>query len=277
MTATRPLAGTGINVTPIGFGAGPLGGFYGAVDAQTGAAAARRAYELGVRYFDVAPSVWPWPRRARAGPRAARLAARRFHRIDESRALPRAGRRDGCAAAHARGGRAVQSGARLLARGHAARARAVDAAPRRGTHRPRLYPRRRCAFSGQRSGGGSGVSFGHGRGTPGAGRVEARRRDPRDRHRPQPATLGVALGARGRSRRRDDRRAPDATQPRGRSRPHRRMPRARHRGRRRGSVQWRLLARGADGGARFNYRPASEAVLQSYARMAAYCRAWAST
>ena len=55
MTATRPLASTGIAVTAIGFGAGPLGGFYGAVDAETGAAAARRAYELGVRYFDVAP------------------------------------------------------------------------------------------------------------------------------------------------------------------------------------------------------------------------------
>ena len=55
MTATRPLASTGIVVTAIGFGAGPLGGFYGAVDAETGAAAARRAYDLGVRYFDVAP------------------------------------------------------------------------------------------------------------------------------------------------------------------------------------------------------------------------------
>lgn len=39
----------------LGFGAGPLGGFYGPVDAQQGAAAARRAYELGIRYFDVAP------------------------------------------------------------------------------------------------------------------------------------------------------------------------------------------------------------------------------
>ena len=39
----------------IGFGAGPLGGFYGPVDAQTGAAAALRSFERGVRYFDVAP------------------------------------------------------------------------------------------------------------------------------------------------------------------------------------------------------------------------------
>jgi D-threo-aldose 1-dehydrogenase len=55
MTAMRPLASTGLAVTAIGFGAGPLGGFYGAVDAESGAAAARRAYDLGVRYFDVAP------------------------------------------------------------------------------------------------------------------------------------------------------------------------------------------------------------------------------
>src|SRR5689334_25370305 len=55
MTATRPLASTGVAVTALGFGAGPLGGFYGPVDAEAGAAAARRAYALGVRYFDVAP------------------------------------------------------------------------------------------------------------------------------------------------------------------------------------------------------------------------------
>ena len=39
----------------IGFGAGPLGGFYGPVDAESASATARRAYALGVRYFDVAP------------------------------------------------------------------------------------------------------------------------------------------------------------------------------------------------------------------------------
>jgi D-threo-aldose 1-dehydrogenase len=55
MIASHSLARTGVAVTAIGFGAGPLGGFYGPVDAETGAAAARRAYDLGVRYFDVAP------------------------------------------------------------------------------------------------------------------------------------------------------------------------------------------------------------------------------
>ena len=45
----------GFALPRIGFGAGPLGGFYGPVGSQTGAAAADRAYALGVRYFDVAP------------------------------------------------------------------------------------------------------------------------------------------------------------------------------------------------------------------------------
>jgi D-threo-aldose 1-dehydrogenase len=53
--ATRPLGATGVELTQIGFGAGPLGGFYGPVTAEDGAAAARRAHELGIRYFDVAP------------------------------------------------------------------------------------------------------------------------------------------------------------------------------------------------------------------------------
>ena len=52
---TRTLGSTGLAFTELGFGAGPLGGFYGPVDADAGAAAARRAYELGIRYFDVAP------------------------------------------------------------------------------------------------------------------------------------------------------------------------------------------------------------------------------
>jgi D-threo-aldose 1-dehydrogenase len=53
--ATRALGSTGLALTGIGFGAGPLGGFYGPVDADAGAQAARRAFELGNLYFDVAP------------------------------------------------------------------------------------------------------------------------------------------------------------------------------------------------------------------------------
>ena len=53
--ATRPLGRTGLFISEIGFGAGPLGGFYGPVSAELGAAAARRAYAAGIRYFDAAP------------------------------------------------------------------------------------------------------------------------------------------------------------------------------------------------------------------------------
>jgi D-threo-aldose 1-dehydrogenase len=51
----RTLGRTGLALSEIGFGAGPLGGFYEPVSAEAGAQAVRRAYELGIRYFDVAP------------------------------------------------------------------------------------------------------------------------------------------------------------------------------------------------------------------------------
>jgi D-threo-aldose 1-dehydrogenase len=54
-TSAIPSPTGKLTLPRIGFGAGPLGGFYGAVDAESGAAAARRAHELGIRYFDVAP------------------------------------------------------------------------------------------------------------------------------------------------------------------------------------------------------------------------------
>lgn len=51
----RPLGTTGIELTTIGFGAGPIGGFYGPADSDAGVQAVRRAFELGIRYFDAAP------------------------------------------------------------------------------------------------------------------------------------------------------------------------------------------------------------------------------
>jgi D-threo-aldose 1-dehydrogenase len=53
--ATRPLGRTGIALTELGFGAGPLGGFYGPVTPDEAIGAVRAAWELGIRYFDVAP------------------------------------------------------------------------------------------------------------------------------------------------------------------------------------------------------------------------------
>ena len=53
--ATRTLGRTGIALTELGFGAGPLGGFYGPVTPEEAIGAVRAAWDLGVRYFDVAP------------------------------------------------------------------------------------------------------------------------------------------------------------------------------------------------------------------------------
>jgi D-threo-aldose 1-dehydrogenase len=53
--ATRPLGRTGIALTELGFGAGPLGGFYGPVTPAEATQTVRAAWEAGIRYFDVAP------------------------------------------------------------------------------------------------------------------------------------------------------------------------------------------------------------------------------
>jgi D-threo-aldose 1-dehydrogenase len=52
---TRTLGRTGIALTEFGFGAGPLGGFYGPVTPDEAIGAVRAAWDLGIRYFDVAP------------------------------------------------------------------------------------------------------------------------------------------------------------------------------------------------------------------------------
>lgn len=53
--ATRTLGRSGIALTELGFGAGPLGGFYGPVTPDEATRAVRAAWEAGIRYFDVAP------------------------------------------------------------------------------------------------------------------------------------------------------------------------------------------------------------------------------
>ena len=54
--ATRELAGTGVLVSELGFGSGPLGGFPGApVDDATAQATVEAAWDAGIRYFDTAP------------------------------------------------------------------------------------------------------------------------------------------------------------------------------------------------------------------------------
>jgi D-threo-aldose 1-dehydrogenase len=52
---TRPLGRTGLLLTEIGLGAGPLGGFYGPISHLQAAETVRAAWDFGIRYFDVAP------------------------------------------------------------------------------------------------------------------------------------------------------------------------------------------------------------------------------
>ena len=213
--ATRTLGRTGIALTELGFGAGPLGGFYGPVTPDEATQTVRAAWEAGVRYFDVAPlyghgraevllghvlrelprdefvlstKVGRWLRPQGLGEDPATLAARRA---------------------------AVPSGARLLARRRAAFARAFDAAARRAARGHRDDPRRRRALAGSGGGGRARVHRGDRGRVSRARRAEARGRDPRDRHRAQPGALGAALDGRRRPRLRDDRRALHAAQPRG--------------------------------------------------------------
>ena len=51
----RPLGKTGLNVSLLGYGASPLGGVFGEVEASEGARAVRTAIDRGVNFFDVAP------------------------------------------------------------------------------------------------------------------------------------------------------------------------------------------------------------------------------
>jgi D-threo-aldose 1-dehydrogenase len=52
---TRPVGGTSVRLTEIGFGAAVIGNLYRAVDDDTAAGAVRTAYDAGIRYFDTAP------------------------------------------------------------------------------------------------------------------------------------------------------------------------------------------------------------------------------
>ncbi|MBV9450938.1 MAG: aldo/keto reductase [Streptosporangiaceae bacterium] len=51
----HPLGHSGVEVTELGFGGGPLGGLYTAVARDTAAAALAAAWDGGIRYFDTSP------------------------------------------------------------------------------------------------------------------------------------------------------------------------------------------------------------------------------
>ncbi len=52
---TRELGRTGLRVTPLGFGAAPLGGHYGDVDDAANIAAVRYAVDRGINFIDTSP------------------------------------------------------------------------------------------------------------------------------------------------------------------------------------------------------------------------------
>lgn len=53
--AQIPLGRTSVRVTRLGFGAAPIGGLYAPFPEDEAVATARHAWEMGIRYFDVAP------------------------------------------------------------------------------------------------------------------------------------------------------------------------------------------------------------------------------
>jgi D-threo-aldose 1-dehydrogenase len=55
VTDTVPIGRTGIRVTRLGLGLAPIGGLYSPVSEEQARATVEKAWELGIRYFDVAP------------------------------------------------------------------------------------------------------------------------------------------------------------------------------------------------------------------------------
>ncbi|GIL68633.1 hypothetical protein Vafri_21885 [Volvox africanus] len=51
----RPLGGTGLKVSVLGFGASPLGGTFGAIDEAAGIDAVHHAFRRGINFFDTSP------------------------------------------------------------------------------------------------------------------------------------------------------------------------------------------------------------------------------
>ncbi|HEY0536346.1 MAG TPA: aldo/keto reductase [Actinoplanes sp.] len=55
VTETVPIGQTGVRVTRLGLGLAPIGGLYSPVSEEQARATVEKAWELGIRYFDVAP------------------------------------------------------------------------------------------------------------------------------------------------------------------------------------------------------------------------------
>jgi L-galactose dehydrogenase len=51
----RELGATGLRVSPVGFGASPLGNVFGDIPRDVARATVRRALDLGINFFDTSP------------------------------------------------------------------------------------------------------------------------------------------------------------------------------------------------------------------------------
>jgi D-threo-aldose 1-dehydrogenase len=274
MSARRRLASTGVAVTTIGFGAGPLGGFYGAVDAETGAAAARRAYELGVRYFDVAP-LYGYGRAELVLGHALRDLPR-----DDFVLSTKIGRHLIPAGVTGAPPRMREEGAPfnpVLDYSRDGTLRALEQSMQRlGMARIDLVYIHDVDAHSQGSEAAAEAAFRSAMVGALPALVELKRAGVI-------GAIGVGLNQPHWALRWVHEAQLDAVMIAGRLTLLNREAEAglidecRARGTAvvaAGVFNGGLLARGVGGGARFNYRPASEAVLQSYERMAAYCRAW---
>lgn len=54
----RELGKTGLKISSVGFGASPLGNVFGPVSDQEAIASVRRAFDLGINFFDTSPWVF---------------------------------------------------------------------------------------------------------------------------------------------------------------------------------------------------------------------------
>ena len=84
-TARRRVGRTALTVTRLGFGGAPIGGLFTAVTDADAIATVRRAWDLGVRYFDTAPLYGYGASERRIGAALAGRAARRVHDLDQGR------------------------------------------------------------------------------------------------------------------------------------------------------------------------------------------------
>ena len=88
--STRTLGKSGVTVTVLGCGGGPLGDMYTLLDNDEEIATVETAYELGITLFDTSPFHRHGLSEQRFGAALRDKAARQFRSLHQGWALPRA-------------------------------------------------------------------------------------------------------------------------------------------------------------------------------------------